>query len=631
MHVAVKLTAEVDYVDFAFARINEDGEDSGSIEWSGCEYNKSTGLWEGTIYFDSYRVNGTYYLEEVEYRLNDSWHSFYTNVIGYHYVTFTGGVTDSTPPIISNYTFTENTATLVPGQTLHVSATVTDTGVGVSYVYLCFEGPYSSSMDGKKWNYEEYKKNHYSRQVGGTVFIDLEEQGGGLWAGEYTLPENMPNATYTLSGIYASDHAGNFNGIEPSGYYFNYQGPDIVSDNIANFVKRCYQIILGRGVDETGLHDWGILLATGQSTAAEIINSLTESNEFKAKGLSNGEIVDRMYLAMLDRGADPAGKASWVAILEQGYPVATIVNGFSGSIEFRGVCKKYGIKPGSVNPGQPVQPVTPTADMTKIKAFVTRCYKVILGRDPDPAGLNAWANALATGTRKASEIIDGFVNSQEFLSKKLSKEEQVDILYQAMLGRGADPAGKASWVKVLNEGHPFGAVINGFCGSTEFINLCAEYGIQPGSVQVKAALVKRVSITPEGSDPDASAAYIAYSSEFVNQEKIRAFVQHCYESVLGREGDEEGIANYTALIMGGKKTPKRVAYELIFSPEFQGRQPGNEELIKVLYKVYLYRDADPEGLAAWVAQLDAGVSLEEIVKGFAESAEFKAMEREMKE
>ena len=108
-------------------------------------------------------------------------------------------------------------------------------------------------------------------------------------------------------------------------------------------------------------------------------------------------------------------------------------------------------------------------------------------------------------------------------------------------------------------------------------------------------------------------------------------MQHCYESVLGREGDEEGIANYTALIMGGKKTPKRVAYELIFSPEFQGRQPGNEELIKVLYKVYLYRDADPEGLAAWVAQLDAGVSLEEIVKGFAESAEFKAMEREMKE
>ena len=229
-------------------------------------------------------------------------------------------------------------------------------------------------MDGKKWNWDEYRKNHYSSQVGGTVYMDLNDQGGGIWAGEYTLPEDMANATYTLTWISASDHAGNYVAAEPAGYYFNFQGPDIVNNNIGNFVKRCYNTILGRGVDETGLHDWGILLATGEKTGAEIINSLTESDEFKQKGLSNGEIVSRLYLAMLDREADEAGKAAWVKVLDEGYPVSAVVNGFSKSIEFRGVCKGYGIRPGSVDPGQPAQPTVPGADMNKIKAFVTRCY-----------------------------------------------------------------------------------------------------------------------------------------------------------------------------------------------------------------------------------------------------------------
>ena len=398
---------------------------------------------------------------------------------------------------------------------------------------------------------------------------------------------------------------------------------------VAAFVNRCYSVILDRGADPEGLESWVKSLATGVAKASEIIDGFVNSAEFLNKGLSKEEQVDILYKAMLGRGADPAGKASWVKVLNQGYPFGSVINGFCGSTEFINLCKEYGIQPGSVNVG-PVRPVTPTADMAKIKAFVTRCYSVILGRDPDQDGLNAWANALATGTRKASEIIDGFVNSQEFLSKKLSKEEQVDILYQAMLGRSADSAGKASWVKVLNEGHPFGAVINGFCGSTEFINLCAEYGIQPGSVQVKAALVKRVSITPEDSDPDASAVHIAYNSEYINEEKIRAFVQHCYESVLGRKGDEEGVANYTVMILDGEKTPKRVAYEFIFSPEFQGKLPGNEELVRILYRLYLNREPGAEELAGWIEMLEGGAGLEEVVKGFSESTEFKIIMREMK-
>ena len=466
--------------------------------------------------------------------------------------------------------------------------------------------------DGKTWNL-------YEGSADGYFHIDR----GGYGAGDCLI--FRPNGiSYSLGDHYDVTITGaEAQTVRYSVELYNF-------DKAESFVNRCYSVILGRGGESEGIAGWAAALRNKNRTASEIIDGFVNSAEFLDKNLSKEQQVVVLYKAMLGREPDPAGLAAWTDVLNQGYPFGSVINGFCGSTEFKNLCADYGIEPGSVNVGD-IQIVTPAADMGKIKAFVTRCYSVILGRDPDPDGLNAWADALATGVRMASEIIDGFVNSQEFLTKGLSQEEQVDILYQAMLGRGADPEGKAAWVKVLNEGNPFGVVINGFCGSIEFTNLCAEYGIQPGSVQVKAALVKRVSITPEGSDPEESATYVAYNSEYINEEKIRAFVKHCYETVLGREGDEEGIANYTALVMDGKKTPKRVAYEFVFSPEFQGKIPGNEELIKILYRLYLNREPGAEELAGWIEMLEGGAGLDEVLKGFAESAEFRAIVREMKE
>ena len=111
----------------------------------------------------------------------------------------------------------------------------------------------------------------------------------------------------------------------------------------------------------------------------------------------------------------------------------------------------------------------------------------------------------------------------------------------------------------------------------------------------------------------------------MNDRKIREFVSHCYATVLGREADEAGLNGYTHQIVTGAKTPKQIAHDFVFSAEFQDKQLSNEDTIRVLYRLYLYRQADEEGLAAWVAQLDAGVSLDEVVNGFAESAEFTAI------
>ena len=191
-----------------------------------------------------------------------------------------------------------------------------------------------------------------------------------------------------------------------------------------------------------------------------------------------------------------------------------------------------------------------------------------------------------------------------------------------MLGREADAAGKAGWVDALAKGFTFKDIINGFCGSAEFTNLCASYGIEPG--RVAGSMVKREAIAPEGEEA-APVVIAEFQSEYTNEEKIKAFVEHCYKAALGREGDAEGIGNYTKAILEGAKSPKAVAKEFVFSGEFQSKLPGNEEFIRILYRLFFDREPGAEELSGWVQMLEGGTSLEEIVNGFTSSAEFKGI------
>ena len=417
---------------------------------------------------------------------------------------------------------------------------------------------------------------------------------------------------------------------------------------IRAFVTRCYRIILSREPDEGGLNTWVSELDSGRKAASEIIDRFVNSPEYQGKHYSSEESVEILYQAMMGRKSDPAGKQNWVSKLQAGKPFAVVINGFCVSKEFKEICNSYGIRPGSVTVPDD-NPVTPDE---KIKAFVRRCYQIILSREPDEGGLNTWFNELKSGRKAASEIIDRFVNSPEFTGKYYSYEDSVEILYRTMLGRGSDPAGKQNWVAKLRNGQPFAVVINGFCISPEFKGICASYGIRPGFVAVAssepeplaevigeaAAAGEKEKKEPSGS----SARQIVLPSEeendqlgaavrvvYYNEAKAADFIRRCYRSVLGREPGQAELDTWTAQLMNGQKTPDQIARGFLFSQEFKNRNVGSGDLVKILYRVYLNREADPEGLAAWTAKLDGGTDLKDLLDAFAKTGEFKTVLKDL--
>ena len=396
--------------------------------------------------------------------------------------------------------------------------------------------------------------------------------------------------------------------------------PIVDTAKIRAFVTRCYQIILSRQPEEDGLAFWTKLLANGEMTAAEVVNGFVNSEEFQKKNLSYGDSVEVMYKVMLNRGSDAAGKAYWVSILNGGNPLAAIISGFCESDEFTGICAQYGITPGSLEVGElkPAKPV-PVVDMDKIKAFATRCYRIILSREPETDGLNFWANKLASGEMTAAEVVNGFANSDEFMDKQLDDSEAVEVLYKVMLDRSSDAQGKAYWLSVLAEGEPFAAIINGFCESNEFKGICAEYGITPGSVAVAAA---NTQIEPEEETPVTADKVPETIPTAENIEQARAFVIHCYQSALGREGSADEVDFHAEKIANGQMTAKQVAGAFISSPEFQGKNLDNTAYIRFLYRLCLGREADAEGLTYWTESMANGETPQSVFNGFTESDEF---------
>ena len=52
-----------------------------------------------------------------------------------------------------------------------------------------------------------------------------------------------------------------------------------------------------------------------------------------------------------------------------------------------------------------------------------------------------------------------------------------------MMNRPSDAGGKKNWVNKLNSGTPKLDVLQGFVVSKEFTNICADYGIERGSLK----------------------------------------------------------------------------------------------------------------------------------------------------
>ena len=239
-----------------------------------------------------------------------------------------------------------------------------------------------------------------------------------------------------------------------------------------------------------------------------------------------------------------------------------------------------------------------TADR-KVSQFVERMYNLCLGRAPDPNGFNNWVTNLMTKTKTAAEVAYGFFNSKELQSKNLTDEAFVNLCYSVMFDRSPDAGGKKSWLDKLANGVSRNFVLNGFVGSAEFHKLCAKYGITAGTIKLTEPRDQNYNLT--------------------------SFVARMYDLVMGRKFDVGGLNNWCKKVLNAKDRRSAIvdmAFGFFHSKEFLNKNTGNSLYVNILYRVFFDRNPDYAGWDDWVNKLNAGMSRDQVLLGFANSAEF---------
>lgn len=246
----------------------------------------------------------------------------------------------------------------------------------------------------------------------------------------------------------------------------------------------------------------------------------------------------------------------------------------------------------------------PAVDRAQVEAYVTRLYRLCLGREPEPEGLKDWTDRMCSGRTTGADAARGFFFSDEFRLMNLSNDEYVERLYNVMMGRGSDWAGKTDWLYKLESGVGRMGVFKGFADSAEFDMICNSYGIKRGTVPLKAL---------EGRDRNPG---------------LTTFVSRMYTKALGRAYDIEGLNDWCNRICDKKWTVTDMATTGFFeSPEYLNMRHTNSEYVKVLYRTFFDREYDQEGYAYWLQKLNSGMSRREVLRGFAESQEFAQLMR----
>lgn len=368
----------------------------------------------------------------------------------------------------------------------------------------------------------------------------------------------------------------------------------IVSQEVAdNYVQRLYVNLLGRVPSDAEIGGWRRQLENGV-TAASVAVSFIDSSEFRELPLSNIDSVERIYRAILGRGADSSGMALWGNMLDNGVSCKFILKAVVESDEFSNWCVNQHMNRGIVT-------LTEARDVNyNITKTIVDYYKYLLDRSFDVNGLNNWCQNILYKDMDMATVVECFVNSSEFTDAGVSSGEYITRLYRGIMGREPDVEGKTKWEMAIENGMSNEYILKSFVDSQEFSDVCSSRGIKKGTILLTQ---------PRDFNPN-----------------VTMFVVRNYTEFLERRYDVDGLNYWVDKVISGRETPATLAYQFVFSEECKNAKLSDRKFVQMLYRGCLGRSSDFSGENHWVRVLEMEeMSREQVYWEFANSVEFKNM------
>ena len=344
--------------------------------------------------------------------------------------------------------------------------------------------------------------------------------------------------------------------------------------------------------------------------------------------LDNLNFVKQLYQAFLRREADPGGLKANIQQLNNGALRENLVKGIRASGEADGVF---------------LQAIDCLDDHT----FIDIAYRVYLNRENRQSRRKQDLKALKNGVSR-SEVFtklkqfqqlqtalknlheDYYQADSEFLTKTqhLNDEDYVKILYQTFLKRTADPGGLDSCIQKIIHGASRQDILYGLRTCEEAANVFVDQLTRsldnPTYIEVAYLAFRKQELTPQQKAKDLEIL----ESGKIRQTILRNFDQSTVakhqnakpQASINPQVNTKPSENNFSQSVSHLSPLERITQELKqnFSQEDKvflenTQHLSDQDFIKKLYRSFLKREADPQGLESRVQQFKHQVSRWEIL------------------
>jgi hypothetical protein len=197
-------------------------------------------------------------------------------------------------------------------------------------------------------------------------------------------------------------------------------------------IKRAFRDILKREPTNAEMRRYRSLMSDAYWTEAEVredVRSLRGSGGYSGnRDVDYDRIIRRAYQDILHRAPDEEGLRHYRReMIDNGWTEQDVRRALRTSAEHD------------------------TVKSDSADRIVRRAYQDILGREPDDRGLAQYRNEIVKNGWTERQVRDALMKSPEYREKNMmTRDKAVDIVtraYRSVLGRDPDPAGLESYVK----------------------------------------------------------------------------------------------------------------------------------------------------------------------------------------
>src|SRR5438874_5681298 len=327
------------------------------------------------------------------------------------------------------------------------------------------------------------------------------------------------------------------------------------------------------------------------------------------------DILDSVYLGILARAPDSAGRDAYAEKLREASDLPNVLSEIIRSDEFR---------------EKSIAALAPE--------LVRAAFQGVLGRVPEPRALTFYAQSLAA-KRDLGALLSEIIHSQEFREKSMVAlaPQLVRAAFLGTFEREPEAEELTFYAQSLVARKDLGRLLTEILDSQEF----RERALVALAPQLVRATYQ--GLLEREPEPEALASYAqslaakkdvsALISEILRSEEFREkslaalapqLVQATYRGLLGREPEAQALASLAQNVAAGKDLAALLS-DTIHSDEFRERSLAAlaPRLVRAAYQGLLEREPEPEALASYVQSLAAKKDVSALLNEILWSQEFR--------